>query len=404
MSILSPSESVSFNSFLAAVDHHDHLEFEGLAEKIHITHGRDALAKATKDLMAMGSLAHSTSSSKSGTQGKSPAGSSITNRTGSSSRWPSFSPEASSSSSSGDARPHSFAGPFPALDHRHASQDPFMPRPHSTQQQIPSIRSLEKIMSPPLSNATDVPRRTSLPTSVSAPSVSISTSSKRSLPEDDSHTGSSAPKRPRPSHSPTEPNTRSRRQSSAGSNVNRARTSGAGTATTNKPALLSPSQKRANHIQSEQKRRANIRRGYDALCNAVPALREAIAAEDAQVAAGTEDGSSVGGVKGRKRKKKSEESIVDGRAGPKSENVVLQKTIEHITSLIDDRESLLTRLQSARSSLAQGHPALVVSDAHKNADGVPLWEREWNGGVGIVEEGVEEGEEDDGEGGSEDEG
>ncbi|KIJ05479.1 hypothetical protein PAXINDRAFT_21274, partial [Paxillus involutus ATCC 200175] len=50
----------------------------------------------------------------------------------------------------------------------------------------------------------------------------------------------------------------------------------------NKAALLSPSQKKANHIQSEQKRRANIRRGYDALCETVPALREACQAEDEQ--------------------------------------------------------------------------------------------------------------------------
>ena len=44
--------------------------------------------------------------------------------------------------------------------------------------------------------------------------------------------------------------------------------------------MLSPSQKRANHIQSEQKRRANIRKGYEALCEAVPALREAIKLEE----------------------------------------------------------------------------------------------------------------------------
>ena len=47
-----------------------------------------------------------------------------------------------------------------------------------------------------------------------------------------------------------------------------------------KGTLLSPSQKRANHIQSEQKRRANIRRGYEALCEVVPALREAIKQEE----------------------------------------------------------------------------------------------------------------------------
>jgi hypothetical protein len=54
-----------------------------------------------------------------------------------------------------------------------------------------------------------------------------------------------------------------------------------------KPALLSPSQKRANHIQSEQKRRANIRKGYEALTEAVPALREAIRAEEEKGALGT---------------------------------------------------------------------------------------------------------------------
>ncbi|KAH6913375.1 hypothetical protein BKA70DRAFT_720432 [Coprinopsis sp. MPI-PUGE-AT-0042] len=53
----------------------------------------------------------------------------------------------------------------------------------------------------------------------------------------------------------------------------------------NKPALLSPSQKKANHIQSEQKRRANIRRGYEALCETVPALREAIREEEEEAKA-----------------------------------------------------------------------------------------------------------------------
>jgi len=39
-----------------------------------------------------------------------------------------------------------------------------------------------------------------------------------------------------------------------------------------------------NHAQSEQKRRANIRRGYKALCGTVPALREAIRQEEEEAA------------------------------------------------------------------------------------------------------------------------
>ncbi|KAF9004071.1 hypothetical protein BDQ17DRAFT_1241759, partial [Cyathus striatus] len=159
-----------------------------------------------------------------------------------------------------------------------------------------------------------------------------------------------------------------------------------------KPALLSPSQKKANHIQSEQKRRANIRRGYEALCETVPALREAIREEE--MAAGQEK-------KGKKRKKgkgdKSEDAEnskfhslgIDGRAGPRSENVVLAKTIEHITALLADRSSLLARLHTARSSLPPGHTALI-------SDQDPLWEREWKGGSGrIDDEDVDEDDDDE---------
>ena len=86
-----------------------------------------------------------------------------------------------------------------------------------------------------------------------------------------------------------------------------------------KPALLSAQQKKANHIQSEQKRRANIRRGYEALCETIPALREAIRAEEE--AATTSSGT------GKKRRARDEGGEkVDGRAGPRSESVVLQKS------------------------------------------------------------------------------
>lgn len=128
-----------------------------------------------------------------------------------------------------------------------------------------------------------------------------------------------------------------------------------------KPPLLSTSQKKANHIQSEQKRRANIRRGYEALCEIVPALREAIRAEEeaerlalaeletpgagpANVNAGSsEDGNALpsnpnaGTAAALARKKARGKAVaaafgveegekVDGRAGPRSEAVVLQKS------------------------------------------------------------------------------
>ncbi|KAF9533892.1 hypothetical protein CPB83DRAFT_413766 [Crepidotus variabilis] len=160
-----------------------------------------------------------------------------------------------------------------------------------------------------------------------------------------------------------------------------------------KQALLSPSQKKANHIQSEQKRRANIRRGYEALCETVPALREAIRAEEAEAAVLAERGAAGGGGGGRRRRKKAagkeEKDRIDGRAGPRSENVVLMKTIEHIQTLLSDTQSLKTRLQNARAMLPAGHPALVPStqthssQTHSGGElEQPLWEREWKGGQG----------------------
>lgn len=91
----------------------------------------------------------------------------------------------------------------------------------------------------------------------------------------------------------------------------------------NRTALLSPSQKKANHIQSEQKRRANIRRGYDALCETVPALREACEAEEEQQFA---EGKHRSRRRGKGKAKSDDGERIDGRAGPRSENVVLSKS------------------------------------------------------------------------------
>ena len=104
--------------------------------------------------------------------------------------------------------------------------------------------------------------------------------------------------------------------------------------------LLSPSQKKANHIQSEQKRRANIRRGYEALCETVPALREAIREEE-EAERNAASGQRANGAprkKGRSKKGQKdgddkEKDKLDGRAGPRSENVVLSKSVSYsITS------------------------------------------------------------------------
>ncbi|KAJ7077132.1 hypothetical protein B0H15DRAFT_955233 [Mycena belliarum] len=149
-----------------------------------------------------------------------------------------------------------------------------------------------------------------------------------------------------------------------------------------KPALLSASQKKANHIQSEQKRRANIRRGYEALCAAVPALRDAIRAEEAltQPTQSPEKGKRR---RGDAAEKEREREKVDGRAGPRSENVVLSKSIDYMHELLSERAALGARLERARGALPPGHPALAPPG---HAEAEPLWEREWKGGVHAEED------------------
>ncbi|KAF9647152.1 hypothetical protein BDM02DRAFT_3098606, partial [Thelephora ganbajun] len=160
--------------------------------------------------------------------------------------------------------------------------------------------------------------------------------------------------------------------------------------------LLSASQKRANHIQSEQKRRANIRRGYEALCETVPALREAIRKEEEEAAAASTIAGS-GSLHGAARKKKSKNTNddgekVDGRAGPRSENIVLQKTVDYIQELNATRDDLLRRLAQARSALPPDHPLLTPQGTPNPATDqtVPLWEREWDYSPDADDEGSED--------------
>lgn len=68
---------------------------------------------------------------------------------------------------------------------------------------------------------------------------------------------------------------------------------------------------------------------------------------------------------------------------------------------MSDRQVLLERLQTARNSLARGHPALTVAPAHLDEHSVPLWDRDWKGGTGL-DDMMDDGA--DGDGGSDEEG
>ena len=167
----------------------------------------------------------------------------------------------------------------------------------------------------------------------------------------------------------------------------------------------------------------------------MPALREAIREEEeAEVEArGTGEvngkGKAAAAAKGKRGKKgkaggegeeKGEKDKVDGRAGPRSENVVLSKSgfyfvwlffaslilllillaIDYVQDLLAERSALLARLHRARASLPPGHPALVPLSPD------PAWEREWKGGEGRLgdEEAEEEEEEEEKRASGEEEG
>ncbi|CAO3638308.1 unnamed protein product [Mucor fragilis] len=82
-----------------------------------------------------------------------------------------------------------------------------------------------------------------------------------------------------------------------------------------KPAheLLSEDQKKANHIASEQKRRANIRIGFDQLVDMVPALDSC----------------------------------------HRSEALILQKSVEYIKDLVQDKNNLRDRVRELQTVLGE---------------------------------------------------
>ncbi|KAF7728749.1 hypothetical protein EC973_005587 [Apophysomyces ossiformis] len=77
--------------------------------------------------------------------------------------------------------------------------------------------------------------------------------------------------------------------------------------------LLTEAEKKANHIASEQKRRQNIRLGFDQLIDIVPSLTH----------------------------------------GNRSEAVILQKSVEHIRHLISIKNDLKSQVRDLQSLLGE---------------------------------------------------
>jgi hypothetical protein len=290
MSLLTPSESHAFQSFLSSIDY-DYSVVESLVASAewtsipddmgipvpHAGPAKEALAKATKDLITLPPTSSSPSSNWEPTELKD-----VTF----------FKPW---------RLPHSptTSGSDPAI-----------------QQGVPRQRNefdhLQSIVNNAISSnhsrfAASRPHRSPASASSSSSATTLAGPS-RPLPSkrshsEDSSSSSTSHKRQRPLPA--------RAGASTPSEV----------VPSSKSTLLSASQKKANHIQSEQKRRANIRRGYEALCETIPALQEAIRAE--------EEANSALGPGGKKRRRSragDDGEKADGRAGPRSENIVLAKS------------------------------------------------------------------------------
>ena len=358
MSLLTPSESHAFQSFLSSIDYDYSIvesivaaaDWTTLSDEIgvpvpHAGPAKEALAKATKDLITLPPAPPSSSSAWEGTELKDIA----------------------------------FFKPLRLPGPTHQALPPDIAK---QRQDFDHLQNIMNNAQPPMHPRAAPPRFHRPSTSASSSSSSATNTagpsrlppSKRSLSEESS-SSSASPKRLRPSPSRANASTSSQALSGSAS----------------KPALLTASQKKANHIQSEQKRRANIRRGYEALCETIPALREAIRAEEE-----ASSGLGSGGKKRRSRGRVGDDGEkIDGRAGPRSENIVLAKSkpplpfvrspvltqptaVEYIQQLLAQRQHFIERLQRARAMLPPGHPALGLT---RPPGEVSLWEREWSGGL-----------------------
>jgi len=125
-------------------------------------------------------------------------------------------------------------------------------------------------------------------------------------------------------------------------------------------------------------------------------LREAIRKEEEEVAVtlvGPGNSSSRNTTRKKKAKNASDDGEkIDGRAGPRSENIVLQKTIDYIQELNATKEDLLRRLAQVRSVLPLDHPLLSPQGISNpdTGEAAPLWEREWNYSPDADDEGSED--------------
>lgn len=100
----------------------------------------------------------------------------------------------------------------------------------------------------------------------------------------------------------------------------------------NPNGLLSEQEKKANHIASEQKRRANIRKGYDMLSNALPKLR------------------------GRGAENKDEESMdAENKGGVLSELAVLEEAIAVLEERLEEHRELLARKAELQTRILQSY-------------------------------------------------
>ena len=412
MSLLTPTEAVTFQSFLSSVDYTESYNGPTPAEWMLLHHGvrhpddpkpsypeGPKLKKATLDLMSLGV-----------SDANGPPGA----------PWHKSSPHSK--------QPH----PYPIQADRGVPSDRSSLFIENVRQIYPPHSSSSN--SPPPEGTTlsvstsPYPSTSSNPLRSSSGRLSTRSSSKRSFdtvsPSAPAQSLASIPylsttqrtKRSRQSSSPHRRASDPLQCSTPSSSSRQLAQAQEGASSSSRSQLLSASQKRANHIQSEQKRRANIRRGYEALCDSVPALREAIRKEEEEAAvtlASSGNGSSRNGARKKKAKNVNDDAEkIDGRAGPRSENIVLQKSGErsHITSLclaliivllkaIDyiqelnaTKEDLLRRLAQVRSALPLDHPLLTPQGVPDPATGeaIPLWEREWNYSPDADDEGSED--------------
>ncbi|UZJ55492.1 hypothetical protein CBS101457_004812 [Exobasidium rhododendri] len=134
--------------------------------------------------------------------------------------------------------------------------------------------------------------------------------------------------------------------------------------------LLTEAEKKANHIASEQKRRANIRKGYELLCDLIPSLREdgeEAVSEDTMGIDGDDEGGGGGGGGGLeeeddsqkgKRRRDCEAGVaggekMEGKAGPRSEAAILMAAVEHLRAQLEGHRDLVIRKQEAQLRVAQ---------------------------------------------------